>query len=86
VPKAGYFGNAGVYILPGPGIANWDLALQKQTRFSESVQAVLRVEMFNALNHTQFSAVNGMAGDANFGQVTQARTPRQIQLGLKLLW
>jgi len=86
VPKAGYFGNAGVYILPGPGIANWDLALQKRTRVSESVQAVLRVEMFNAFNHTQFSAVNGMAGDANFGQVTQARTPRQIQMGLKLLW
>lgn len=85
-PKPGYFGNSGVYILPGPGVANIDMALQKEIALKEAARLAVRFETFNTPNHTQFSAVNSMVGDANFGQVVQARTPRQIQIGMKLLW
>ena len=45
-----------------------------------------RAEFFNAWNHAQFQNPDGTVGDANFGQVTQARDAREIQLGLKLIW
>jgi hypothetical protein len=47
----------------------------------------LRAEMFNAWNHTQFEPPDGNAGDgANFGRISAARTPRLIQVALKLVW
>lgn len=85
-PMPGYFGNSGVYILPGPGVANIDMALQKEIARKESVRMAVRLETFHTPNHTQFSAVNSTVGDANCGQVVQARTPRQVQIGRKLLW
>jgi len=45
-----------------------------------------RAEFFNALNHAQFLNPDSKVGDANFGQVTQARDGREIQFGLKVVW
>jgi hypothetical protein len=37
------------------------------------------------LNHAQFEAPDGNAGDgANFGRISAARPPRLIQIGIKL--
>ena len=85
-PAAGFFGNSGTFILTGPGLNNWDIALEKNARIREAVNAQFRVELFNAWNHAQFENPDSTVGDANFGQVTQARDAREIQLGLKVLW
>ena len=85
-PAAGYFGNSGANIVTGPGVNNWDLALQKDLQFREQWRLQFRSEFFNAWNHAQFANPDSMVGDANFGQVTQARNAREIQFGLKLLW
>lgn len=85
-PAAGFFGNSGTFILTGPGLNNWDIALEKNARIREAVKAQFRVELFNAWNHAQFENPDSTVGDANFGQVTQARDAREIQLGLKVLW
>jgi hypothetical protein len=85
-PRAGYFGNSGANIITGPGVNNWDVAVEKNTRLREDLRLQFRAEFFNAWNHAQFKNPTGLAGDANFGQVTQSREAREIQMGMKVLW
>jgi len=70
-----------------PGTATSALSLFKQFRLPlrEGSQLEVRVEAFNALNHPQFGAPNTVVGSSAFGIVTsQANTPRQVQLAMKL--
>lgn len=85
-PPAGFFGDSGANIITGPGLNDWDLALEKNFQFRESWRLQFRTEFFNAWNHAQFENRDSTVGDANLGQVTQAWDPREIQFGLKLLW
>jgi hypothetical protein len=81
----GTFGNAGRNLLRGPGINNFDFALMKDTRITESTRVELRFEFFNLFNHTQFDPA-GISTDINggdFGREFQAYDPRLIQLGAK---
>lgn len=89
------FGNAGVNILRGPGVNNWDLNVSKRfPLFSEARFVQFRGEMFNAFNHTQFSGLyttarfdaSGKQVDSNFGAFSSARNPRIIQLSLKVVF
>ena len=83
---AGTWGNTPFDFLRGPGRQNWNLSLFKSFLFSESRGSRLefRAEFFNAFNHTEFNAVDSQLSDGNFGAVTSAHDPREIQLGLKL--
>ena len=70
-----------------PGTATTALSLFKQFSLplNEGSRLEVRAEAFNALNHPQFSAPNLTVGASAFGKVTsQANSPRQMQLGLKL--
>jgi len=58
---------SGRNFLFGPGINNWDMALQKSFRVREGAHVEFRVDAFNVFNHTQFSGVNGAA---NFKSMT----------------
>jgi hypothetical protein len=86
------YGNLGFDALRGPGRDNWNLSLFKSFVISESRGSSfeLRFATFNTWNHTQFKgdANNGGIGTAvgsgNFGNVTQAFDPRELQLGAKL--
>jgi hypothetical protein len=42
----------------GPGISNTDLSLQKSFPIGERTAIQLRMDAFNAFNHTQFSGIN----------------------------
>jgi hypothetical protein len=80
---ANTIGNSGRRFFSGPGINNFDLTLEKDTRITESKSFQFRVEMFNAFNHAQFygpQAVDGNIGDTTFGEVISAAPPRLIQL------
>jgi Carboxypeptidase regulatory-like domain len=48
------YGSAGRGVVRGPGINNWDLAVFKNFRFTESKSLQLRAELFNVLNHPQY--------------------------------
>jgi hypothetical protein len=86
VPAPGTFGNLPRNYLRGPGRDNWNLALFKSFVFSEERGSRLefRAEFFNAFNHTEFNNVSTTYSSSNFGAVTSAHDPREIQLGLKL--
>jgi len=88
VPPIGYFGDSGPTVLPGPGINNWDVAVQKSFGiWREANRLQFRAEMYNTWNHTQFQQPNGDSGaGANFGRISATRPPRLIQLSIKLLW
>jgi hypothetical protein len=72
-----------------PGIANIDASLFKNFSIlsEHRLDAQLRWEAFNALNHTQFGRVNSTIGTAATGNITSVGVaPRQMQLGLKLIF
>ncbi len=56
----------------GPGINNWDISVFKEFPFNQEKSRMiqLRVEMFNAWNHTQFSGFNGGVTFDTNGKVT----------------
>ena len=59
----------------GPGINNIDLSLQKSFPFGEKRHLELRVDAFNALNHTQFSGVNSNLNFAGITNLTPTNLP-----------
>jgi Carboxypeptidase regulatory-like domain len=83
---AGTWGSTPFNDLRGPGRDNWNLALFKSFLFSEERGSKLefRAEFFNAFNHTEFNNVSTTFSSGNFGAITSAHDPREIQLGLKL--
>ena len=82
-------GSAKRRFFSGPGMDNYDMALMKTLRLTESKSLQLRLEGFNIFNHAQFfgpQAVNGDISSSTFGQAVSATPPRLVQLGAKLLF
>jgi hypothetical protein len=68
-------------------VENLDLSVFKNFRVRENVSVQFRAEAFNLANHPIFGAPASTVGQGNFGVVTsQANSPRQLQLALKLLF
>jgi Carboxypeptidase regulatory-like domain len=89
----GTFGGVRRNSFAGPGINNWDMALEKQIYFHpshESQYLQLRLEAYNVFNHTQFCnpagpfpCVNGNVESSRSGQATSVAPSRLVQLGAK---
>ncbi|MGA7791542.1 MAG: carboxypeptidase regulatory-like domain-containing protein [Candidatus Acidiferrales bacterium] len=97
VPTPGTYGNLGRGTLTGPGLADVDFSLFKNTGITEKTNLQFRAEFFNILNRsnygppstTVFSITPGAppAISPSAGLITTTATfPRQIQLGLKLIF
>ena len=97
VPTPGTYGNLGRGTLTGPGLADVDFSLFKNTSITEKTNLQFRAEFFNILNRsnygppstTVFSITPGAppAVSPSAGLITTTATfPRQIQLGLKLIF
>jgi hypothetical protein len=82
--KIGAVGNANRRFFHGPGIANWDMALFKDTPITERASLEFRFEAFNIWNHAQFQNPGGTLGTTSFGVVTAANDPRLMQAALRL--
>ncbi|HWR53455.1 MAG TPA: carboxypeptidase regulatory-like domain-containing protein [Bryobacteraceae bacterium] len=89
------FGNAGIGVLRGPGVNNWDISVSKRIPlYSERRYLQFRSEFYNAFNHTQFSGFDtaarfdpsGKQINANFGAYNGARDARRIQLSLRFMF
>ncbi|MGH7186578.1 MAG: hypothetical protein ACREIB_09930, partial [Pseudomonadota bacterium] len=58
-PKPGSIGlESGRNFLYRPPINSWELALSKTFQFTERAKVELRIDAFNAFNHTQFDNIN----------------------------
>ncbi|MCA1652198.1 MAG: TonB-dependent receptor [Acidobacteria bacterium] len=82
-PAPQAFGNAGVGIMRGPGLANFDFTLAKDFRVSDRRRVQFRTELFNAFNRPNFGPPNIARDSSGFGQILTAGNARIIQFGLK---
>ncbi len=77
-------GDAGRNILTGPPINDFDFQLFKQTAIHENQTVEFRWEMYNVLNHTQWSAPSvNMESPSTFGVITGTAPPRIMQFALR---
>jgi hypothetical protein len=63
------------WFLHGPGVNNLDLSISKTFTFGDRVRFEVRLDAFNALNHTQFSGVNNAVFFANLSTSTILNLP-----------
>ncbi len=80
------FGNAARNLIEGPGMVNFDLALYKSFRITETKRLQFRTEAFNGFNTPRFGDPNAQAGNPNIGVISSAGRPRNLQFGLKLVF
>ncbi len=87
------FGNLGRNVVIGPGFANLDVALVKNTRINERFNIQLRGDAFDILNQVNFGQPGSTVGTQSFGLISSTRFPtgdsgssRQLQLALKLIF
>jgi hypothetical protein len=92
------FGNLGRNVIIGPGFANVDLSLVKNTKITERITWQVRADAFDLWNHPNFtqpgaSATADSLGGSTFTLLTATRFPtgdsgssRQLQLAMKLIF
>ena len=68
----------------GPGFANVDLAIAKTWALAGISGLEFRWEIFNLLNRANFDIPNRIFGNPNFGRIFSAKSPREMQFGLRL--
>jgi len=90
-PARGTLGNLGRNTLTKPGLSTVDFSIVRNFKLSDRTTSQLRIETFNALNHTNFGTPNTLVFDGNgnvpsaAGTITSTNTTsRQIQAGLKI--
>lgn len=92
LPTIGTYGDVGRGILTGPGLSDVDFSIFKTTTLTEGTTLQFRAEAFNIFNRVNFGVPNatvfsGTTTSLQAGSITTLATnPRQIQLGLKLLF
>jgi hypothetical protein len=97
VPTPGTYGNLGRGTLTGPGLADVDISLFKNTEITEKTNLQFRAEFFNILNRANYATPNTTIFSITPGSApaispsaglisTTATSSRQIQLGLKLIF
>jgi len=80
------FGNAKRNSVRGPNYWTVDLAVTKQVELAGPARMQLRLEAFNLFNRVNYGPPNSVRSSAAFGTITSTYDPRQMQLGVKLLW
>jgi hypothetical protein len=98
-PPDGRYGTSRRAPFRTPGVDQWDVTVSKNWYLPGHVRLQLRADFINALNHTQLVMSSATAPSCNtlstesclvpgqtLGQITATRSPREIQVGLRLSW
>ncbi len=92
IPTTG-FGNLGRNALTGPGFADVDISLEKNTRIFANLNFQLRADAFDIANHPSFGnpTLTATPGSTSFGVINATRfatgdsgSSRQMQIAAKL--
>jgi hypothetical protein len=94
LPAVGTFGNVGRGQFIGPDFWNWDMGVFKNIRVTEKWAVQLRGELFNTLNHVNFSTDNigsrakspiqANPSITSFGQIQAAKIHASFNLHSRL--
>jgi len=79
--RAGTYGNNA---LRGPGLFSVDLSLAKNVDLPQQLKLQIRADMFNALNHVNYTSIVTNIESRTFGRITGAAAARVIQLNARL--
>ncbi|MCI0348520.1 MAG: hypothetical protein L0Z53_03765, partial [Acidobacteriales bacterium] len=93
-------GTLGLSPVSGPWYFVTDLAITKKTKLTEKITLQFKGEFYNLFNHTNFNIRSRGALDSTtiglfnthginstfFGQIDNAFSPRQMQMGLKVIF
>jgi hypothetical protein len=89
------FGNVPRDSMRQPGEADFDASLSKDFRLFESLRFQLRLDAFNVINHTNFTAPSSsltvtatgttatFATSSGFGKITGTQSPRTMQVSAR---
>jgi hypothetical protein len=80
------YGNAGKWVLRGPGTFDLSAFALKEVRILERATLQFRLEAFNALNHPYLTDIQTTFGNSDFGQTSGWSSQRYVQLGVKFMW
>ncbi len=87
IPVTGTYGTQLRNILRGPGFWDWDMSLRKNIRTFEKQSLQFRFEVFDILNHPNWSNPVTDPTNGSFGKVTgKSGDDRQMQLALKYIF
>lgn len=85
-PAPYLFGNQGINIVRGDGRLSWNASVLRDFPVRENMRFQLRGEVFNVLNHANFDVPGAQLNAPGYGVVSRAFTPRQAQVGARLLF
>ena len=87
------FGNLRRNAATGPGFADVDVSLEKNTKLTERFTLQLRADAFDVLNHPSFGQPTLADTSSSFGQISSTRfavsdlgSSRQLQLAGKIIF
>ncbi len=87
IPALYQFGNSGLDILRGPGLATADVSLARMFALWERLKLEVRLDEFNLLNRVNFGLPDRILGVDSAGMISHTATPgRQSQVSLRLQW
>jgi len=79
-PNGSGFGDAGRFVIEGPGQFSLNMALSNTIRIRDSRSLELRIQANNIFNMVQFTGLNTTVNSLAFGEVTSAASMRRITM------
>jgi hypothetical protein len=87
MPAPGTFGTQPRNLIRGPGLFDWDMGLRKNIKTFEAQSLQFRFEVFDILNHPNWSNPVVDPTSGSFGLITgKTNDSRQLQLALKYIF
>jgi hypothetical protein len=78
------YGNAGRNSILGPGYGSFDMSLLRRFTLPERATLTLEAQSFNLFNRPNFALPASYIGESNYGVISSANDPRELQFAARL--